>query len=410
MMIHVPSSPFTKNLICLLFLGISSGVPFLLLLSTLSYWLNELGFSPTHVSLFAFITIPYSLKMFWAPFMEKYHPFSTSFKRIHHYKIWGFLAQFFLCLGIFMLSLLNPQDHTVYFAGMGFLICFFAATQDVIIDGLRVKCFYTHHTGTAASFSAVGFHLGKLASGCGTLYLAHCYDWAFAYKMMVLGIVPGILALFMFDIQHESTHKPNYLKNMTQHIRQYPYLKALLGFILFYKMTDAVLQGTSATFLYGLGLSKIEFANLTKVYGTVWTIIGALIAGFALDVFGLITATLIGVVLQILCSILFGIQAYIGYQSLLLSIVIAMEHLTSGFIVSTFIAFLSKSVNKDYGMSHYTLFYAIGSLSRVVVSAVSGYFGQHLGWGTLYFSLVLFNLPILYFIYHLKHHFFHDKS
>src|SRR3546814_12506157 len=48
-------------------MGFSSGLPLLLTLSTLSYWLAKVGVDKTSIGLFALFGLPYSLKFLWAP-------------------------------------------------------------------------------------------------------------------------------------------------------------------------------------------------------------------------------------------------------------------------------------------------------------------------------------------------------
>ncbi len=51
-------------------LGFVSGIPFLLTLSTLSYWLAEEGASKTAIGLFMIVSLPYSFKFIWAPLTD----------------------------------------------------------------------------------------------------------------------------------------------------------------------------------------------------------------------------------------------------------------------------------------------------------------------------------------------------
>src|SRR5262249_47295213 len=55
-------------------MGFSSGLPLLLTLSTLSYWLAKHGVSKTSIGLFAAVGIPYSFKFLWAPLFDQIRP------------------------------------------------------------------------------------------------------------------------------------------------------------------------------------------------------------------------------------------------------------------------------------------------------------------------------------------------
>lgn len=394
-----------KDLWLLLLLGISSGVPFLLILSTFSYWLNELSFSKAQISLFTLISLPYSLKMFWAPYLEYRAP-PFIFKKFGHKKGWGVLSQILLLCCIVCMGVISPDRHPILSLCIGLLLCFFSATQDIIIDGLRINRFHNQSSGAAAAFSGIGFHLGKLAAGCGTLYLADCYSWQVAYAIMAVSIFPGIGAMILF-----SSHKPEILnheisfspfKDAFSALLKYKNFYTLIAFIIFFKIGDAILQGTSATFLYELGLSKIEFANLTKMYGTFWMIIGTFLGGAFIEILGVHTTALIAVVFQVFSCVFFAFQAYIGYDTFILSLSIGFENFSSGIMVSALIAMISFYVQRPFTMSHYTLLYAVGSFSRVIFSAGSGFFAEKFGWVTLYSSVAIIILPTIFMILKLK--------
>ena len=394
-----------RDLWFLLLLGISSGVPFLLILSTFSYWLNELNFSKGQVSLFTLMSLPYSLKMLWAPYLEHAAP-PFIFKKLGHKKGWGVLSQLLLVCCIIGMGLISPDQSPFLSVGVGVLLCFFSATQDIIIDGLRIDRFFDQSTGVAAAFSGVGFHLGKLAAGCGTLYLADCYNWQAAYGIRSICIFPGIVAMILFSskvdagLSSDVSFSP--LKDALSALLQYKNLYTLVTFIIFFKIGDAILQGTSATFLYELGLSKIEFANLTKMYGTFWMILGTFLGGAFIEILGIHTTALISVILQILSCLFFAFQAYVEYDTFILSISIGFENFSSGVMVSALIAMISFYVQRPFTMSHYTLLYAVGSFSRVIFSAVSGFFAEKFGWVILYTSVAIIILPTLYLIFKLK--------
>ena len=53
-------------------LGFASGLPNVLVNDTLSAWLSDLGFKPSDIGLISIITVPYGLKLLWAPLLDRY--------------------------------------------------------------------------------------------------------------------------------------------------------------------------------------------------------------------------------------------------------------------------------------------------------------------------------------------------
>ena len=54
------------RVIAMVFLGFSAGLPFLLVFSTLTYWLSDAQVDKSTIGLFTWVGITYSIKVFWA--------------------------------------------------------------------------------------------------------------------------------------------------------------------------------------------------------------------------------------------------------------------------------------------------------------------------------------------------------
>ena len=53
-------------------LGFSSGLPYILIFSTLGVWLRDIGIELTLIGFFAWIVLTYSLKFLWAPIVDNF--------------------------------------------------------------------------------------------------------------------------------------------------------------------------------------------------------------------------------------------------------------------------------------------------------------------------------------------------
>ncbi len=60
-----------RRVLIILFLGFSSGLPLLLVFSTLSVWLKMEGVSLTAIGLFSLVRTPYTFKFLWAPVIDR---------------------------------------------------------------------------------------------------------------------------------------------------------------------------------------------------------------------------------------------------------------------------------------------------------------------------------------------------
>ena len=71
------------RVIRLLIFGFSSGLPILLIFSTLSLWLKSAGIDRSTITLFSWAGLAYSFKFLWAPVIDKIPVF------FYNAKIWS---------------------------------------------------------------------------------------------------------------------------------------------------------------------------------------------------------------------------------------------------------------------------------------------------------------------------------
>jgi PAT family beta-lactamase induction signal transducer AmpG len=60
-----------QKLLGMMLLGFASGLPYMLVFSTLSAWLRDVGISLTEIGFFAWLVLTYSLKFLCAPLVDR---------------------------------------------------------------------------------------------------------------------------------------------------------------------------------------------------------------------------------------------------------------------------------------------------------------------------------------------------
>ena len=94
------------KMIAMLILGLFSGLPFVLVFSTLSFWLSDCGVDVKAVALFSLARLPYSFKFLWAPYIDRTSlPFLT--KRLGQRRSWAVFFQ--ICLMISLTALVHTS-------------------------------------------------------------------------------------------------------------------------------------------------------------------------------------------------------------------------------------------------------------------------------------------------------------
>ena len=128
-----------RRAISLFFLGFAAGLPFLLIFSSLSIWLNEAGVDRGTVTRFSWAALAYSCKFIWSPLVDTL-PLPLLTRRLGRRRAWLAAAQCVVIAAICLMALINPADSEALslMALAAVLLGFSAATQDIVIDAYRI--------------------------------------------------------------------------------------------------------------------------------------------------------------------------------------------------------------------------------------------------------------------------------
>src|SRR5699024_1880089 len=176
------------------FLGFSSGLPFLLVFSTLSAWLAQAGVSRTMIGFFSWIGITYSIKFCWAPVIDRL-PLPVLNRVLGRRRAWMLLAQLGLVVGLLGMATSDPASDLERIALFALLVAFSSATQDVSIDAWRIEAVADSIQGAMAATYQAGYRIAMLAAGAGAFYVAAVSTWPLTYFVMAALVSVGIVAV-----------------------------------------------------------------------------------------------------------------------------------------------------------------------------------------------------------------------
>ena len=396
------------KLLTVFLLGFSSGLPFLLILSTFNVWLIESGVSKTEIGIFAWVTISYTCKFILSPFVDGIQ--IPILRYLGKRRSWLLFSQMSLLLALVFLGNTDPNEHIFITAIAAFIVGFFSAIQDIVIEAYRIEILDRSKIGLGASLSVLGYRGGMLCSGAGAIYIAaYFHSWSIAYTVMAFCMVVGIITT-LFSKEPEILHKYKKVTLSKQwffNIVVKPFKsfiidiqwKTIIAFILCYKFADTVLNVMSMPFLIEIGFSKVEIAHVAKTFGITAMIFGGVIGAVLLEYYGLWKLLFLASILQFLAAIFFVKQAYIGYSISLLFITMGVENFTCGLAQVALLSYLSMLCKRPYTAVHYAILSSFASFARVNFSMVAGWLADSLVWERFYlivcFSCVLSIIMLL---------------
>jgi PAT family beta-lactamase induction signal transducer AmpG len=157
-------------------------------------------------------------------------------------------------------------------------------------------------------------------------------------------------------------------------------------------MADAVAGHYAGPLYLSLGFSKIEIANISKVFGVIATIVGVGLGGALVYRLGVFRTLLLGAVLQMGSNAMYVVQALAGHDLRVLTLTIAVENVAGGIGSAAFVAYLSALCSRAYTATQYALLSALAAFARNFFVSAGGVAAEWLGW--LWFFVFSVGLPV----------------
>ena len=159
------------RVVAMLFLGISAGLPILLIFSTLSAWLTEADVKRSAVTFFSWAALGYSFKFVWAPLVDRL-PAPILTPMLGQRRGWLILSQLAVAGSLLLMAAQDPSLSLTFMALAAVALGFSSATQDIVIDAYRIEAVDETLQAMMSAIYIAGYRIGMLMAGAGSLYLA----------------------------------------------------------------------------------------------------------------------------------------------------------------------------------------------------------------------------------------------
>jgi len=383
---------FTPRMLVSFLMGFSCGVPLLLTLSVLQAWMKEEGVDLSVIGLFALVGLPYTLKFFWSPVVDR---FTLPF--LGRRRGWLLVVQVLLVVAIAGLGLSNPGENPWLVAFAALLVTFFSASQDIVVDAYRREDLRDNELGLGSSLYVNGYRVGMLLAGSGGLIMADHFSFQQVYLILAASLLVGIVTTLLCREPDVPEGTPRTIKEavIEPFIEYFNRDQAILilSFILLYKIGDQMASTMTTPFYLDIGFTKTEIGAVAKLFGFWATIAGGLLGGIVL-LRTTIRKALYGFgILQAVSTAGFSLLAIIGYNVPLLAGVIAFENLSGGMGTAVYVAYMASITNKKFTATQYALLSSLMGVPRVLASAPTGFMVESLGWVVFFIVCTLVAVP-----------------
>jgi len=390
-----------------LLMGFSCGLPLLLTISVLQAWMKDEGVDLSVIGMMALVGLPYTLKFLWAPILDRFTLFLFGRPLLGRRRGWLLVIQSALMLAISGLGFTRPMESPWMLVFVAFLVTFFSASQDIVVDAYRREDLTDEELGLGSSLYVNGYRVGMLVASGGGLILADHISFTWVYQIMAVGMLVGIVTTLL-------AHEPRVTEGGPQSMKEAviaPFAEyfarkeawVILAFILLYKIGDTMASAMTIPFYLDIGFSKTEIGTVVKLFGF-WAIIaGSVLGGLMMLSLGIYRSLWLFGFLQAISTAGFILLAQLGYTLVGLSGVIAFENLSAGMGTSAYVAFMASLTNKKFTATQYALLSGLMGVPRVLASAPTGFIAEIMGWKGFFTLCTLIAIPGLLLLFRFSH-------
>ena len=402
-----------RNMLSMLFLGFSSGLPFLLVFSTLSVWLRQTGIERSAIGMLAWVGFAYSFEFLFSPLIDRLK-LPVLHRLLGKRRSWMLLAQIGIAAGLARLAAADPATGVGPVALSALFVACCSAAQDVAMNAWRIESAPAEMQGPMVGAYQVGYNVGMIAASAGALTVASGFGWHAGYAAMAalagVGIVTTLLAqepravaspeeqqreARVIDWLERRAHWPASLRKagewfigavvcpLTDFFGRYGMRFALpcLAFIGLYEVNEFVMGAMAGPFYIDHHYTLEQIALVVKVYGFSLSIAGVFLAGMLVPRIGLARSLAVGIALAMLSNLSYSLLATTHVPTLLgLGFANGLDNLARSVEGVALIAFMSGLTSPKYTATQYALFSSLYALPGKFSEGASGFVVNRIGY------------------------------
>ncbi|KAB2899512.1 MAG: AmpG family muropeptide MFS transporter [Dokdonella sp.] len=382
--------------------GFSSGLPFLLVAGTLSYWLKQHGVVLKEITVIASAGMLYAFKFVWAPLLDHWR--LPGLARLGRRRGWLLAAQCGVVAGLVAMAWCTPAQLP-WFILATVWVAFFGATQDIAVDAYRIEIAPPDQQGALVATYSLGYRIALMVAGAFALILADHMAWSQVYLLLAATMLIPIFAT-LFALEPAAPAQPALrwrvamrhalLDPFADFFRRYGLQLALLtlAFLLLFKIPEqATIGGIMGPFYRDMGFSQTQIGAITKIYGIWIGIAGAFLGGAMVVRWGPWKPLCAMILLCGSCNLLYLLLIAWPGNLWVLTAVISAENLTLGMLGPPTVAFLSALVNRDHTATQYALLSSLVNLPGKVLGIFAGGIAMSVGYGAYFVITVIALVP-----------------
>ncbi|PTV56181.1 MFS transporter [Acinetobacter seifertii] len=388
----------------------AQGLPVGFMTHALPVILRAQGVSLAHIGGFGLLMLPWSIKIFWAPWVDRH-----AISRLGHYRSWILPTQLLtvavLCiLSFFPIQALDQPLYLIIFFIALLFMNLTGATQDIATDALAVNLLQHDQQHWGNTFQVVGSRLGFIVGGGAVLWCLDWLSWQPTFLLLAALVFVNTLPVLLFKEPVHSSHSTNEpsqlnlvtkIKAYLSYFSQNKELRAWLMVLITFKVADGLAGPLLKPLMVDMGLSFTQIGVYITMLGAVAALVGAFIAGWVLKHFSRPTTLISFSILKIMSL---GAYVYLAYayeqkikiNAWLIYTINALEDAFAAMLLVVMLTLVMHYSRKNYAGTDFTFQVSVMATVSGGLYTLSGVIGDVLGY--FHYLIAIVTISVLFLI------------
>ena len=386
---------FSRRMLVCVFIGFTSGMPLYVLIQLVPAWLRTNEVDLATIGLFSLVSLPYTWKFLWSPFMDRFAPPFLGRRRG-----WALITQVGLLISIGMLGMFDPGQSLGVIVGVVFAVSLFSASQDIVIDAYRRELLADDELGTGNSFFINAYRVSSLVPGSLALILSDLLPWSSVFWITAAFMAVGMVTSLIIKEVSDDALAPHTLREaVIEPFREFFARDgvaagvAVLAFMFLYKLGDNMATALATPFYLDMGFTRTEIGTVAK-FAAVWaSIVGSIIGGIAMLKLSINKALWIFGFVQMVTILGFAWLSVIGHDIMTLFVVVSAEYLGVGLGAVALIAYMARETSLAFTATQFALFSSFIAIPRTFANASTGFLIEAMGYTNFFLLCTAVAVP-----------------
>ena len=379
------------------------GLPFGFQATALPVFLRESGVSLAGIGFASALSLPWILKVFWAPLVDRHG--SARFGRR---RSWIVPLQLGLAIICGIGSLVVSKSDLASLLTIVFLMNLFAATMDIAVDGLAIDLLSADELGYGNIAQVVGYKTGMLSGGGLLVWATASIGWNGLFVGMSLLTLLALVGTWRFrepvlrngsDVSGVFVHPSlGSVLGLLRRSMASAQAKWLLLFVGTYKLGETLADTLFKPFLVDSGFTAQQIGLWVGTWGMLFSICGSFAGGLAASRWPMLRVVGVAAALRTL--------PVVGEYWLSLTeptaqaaiTITCLEHLFGGALTTALFAYMMSRVDRRIGATHYTLLASVEVWGKMLAAWASGVVAEVTSYPFVFGAAAVFSVLFLFLL------------